>query len=140
MAPENASHVLTLNSGSSSVKFALYQMGRAENAHAAEAIQLFCYQAKKFLGALAAVLGGLDTLIFTAGIGENAPAIRQRICASLDFLGIRLDDERNAANAAIISTDSSPVTVRVMRTDEDRMIARHVHRLMAEHGETYVSV
>jgi acetate kinase len=99
--------------------------------HAAEAIELFCYQARKFLGALSAVLGGLETLIFTGGIGEHAAAVRQRICTGLDFLGIQLDPRRNEVHGPIISHDGSPVTVRVMRTDEDRMIARHTYRLVA---------
>ena len=98
--------------------------------HARQAVDLFCYQASKYLGALAAALGGLDTLIFTAGIGENAPVVRQRICQNLSFLGIRLDEAQNAANAAIISQADAPVTVRVMRTDEDLMIARHTGALI----------
>lgn len=102
----------------------------AKNPHAGEAIELFCYQARKYLGALAAALGGLDTLIFTAGIGENMPAIRRRICEHLEFLGIRLDSARNERNAAIISRVASPVTVRVMATNEELMIARHTRHLM----------
>jgi acetate kinase len=102
----------------------------AKNPHAAEAIALFCYQARKFLGALAVALGGLDTLIFTAGIGENMPVIRRRICEHLEFLGIRLDSARNERNAAIISRAASPVTVRVMTTNEELMIARHTRHLM----------
>jgi acetate kinase len=98
---------------------------------AAEAIALFCYQARKFLGALSAALGGLDTLIFTGGIGEHAAPIRQRICADMAFLGIQLEPRRNEAHAAIISRDGSPVTVRVMKTNEDLMIARHTYRLIA---------
>jgi acetate kinase len=96
-----------------------------EDIRAAEAIALYCYQAKKYLGALAAALGGLDTLIFTAGIGENAAAIRSRICADMDFLGIRLDQRRNQTHEALISGAESRVIVRVMKTDEDLMIARH---------------
>jgi acetate kinase len=103
-----------------------------DEVHAREAVDLFCYQASKHLGALAAVLGGLDTLVFTGGIGENAPAVRQRICQHMSFLGIRLDDQRNGANAAIISREDGPVTVRVMRTDEDLMIARHTYALIRE--------
>ena len=102
----------------------------AKNSHAAEAIDLFCYEAKKYLGALAAVLGGVDTLIFTAGIGENIPTIRRRICEHLEFLGIRLDDARNERNAPIISRAAGPVTVRVMKTNEELMIARHTHNLI----------
>lgn len=103
----------------------------AKNPHAAEAVDLFCYQAKKYLGALAAVLGGLDTLIFTGGIGENAPPVRWRICQDMEFLGIRLDPSRNDANAPIISRSDSPASVRVMRTDEELMIARHTYSLVS---------
>jgi acetate kinase len=103
---------------------------RVKNPHAAEAIELFCYEAKKNLGALAAVLGGIDTLIFTAGIGENMPAIRRRICQHLEFLGIRLDSGRNERNAAIISRGDATVTVRVMKTNEELMIARHTRDLV----------
>jgi acetate kinase len=102
----------------------------ATDAQAAEAITLFCYQAKKYLGALVAVLGGLDTLVFTGGIGEHAPSVRLRICEGLDFLGIRIDPDRNAAHAPAISREGGPVTVRVLRTDEDLMIARHTSELL----------
>ena len=98
--------------------------------HAREAVDLFCYQASKHLGALAAVLGGLDTIVFTAGIGENSPVVRQRICENLLFLGIQLDDGRNRANASVISAENSRVSVRVMKTDEDLMIARHTAKLI----------
>jgi acetate kinase len=106
-----------------------------KNSLAAETIALFCYQTKKFLGALTSVLGGLDELIFTAGIGENAPPIRWRICEDLDFLGIRLDSTRNDRNAAIISRDGSPVTVRVMKTNEEVMIARHTRDVIQKNGK-----
>ena len=101
-----------------------------EDPRAAAAVNLFCYQAKKFLSALAATLGGLDTLIFTAGVGENAPAIRWRICEGMEFLGIRLDSGRNDTNSPIISREDSPCTVRVMRTDEDLMIARQTNNFI----------
>jgi acetate kinase len=101
---------------------------------AAEAIDLFCYQAKKFLGACAAALGGLDTLVFTGGIGERAAPIRERICMGLQFLGIHLDLRRNAEHAPIISRAGAPVTVRVINTDEDIVIARHTHRLLSQGG------
>jgi acetate kinase len=104
----------------------------ATDPHAAEAIELFCYQAKKSLGSLAAVLGGLDTLVFTAGIGSVAVSIRRRICEGLHFMGIRLDPARNDANAAIISSDDSRVTVRVIKTNEELMIARHTYKVL--HG------
>lgn len=83
----------------------------------------------KWIGAFAAVLGGLDTLIFARGIGENAPLIRARICEGLDFLGIDLDTSRNAKTEAIISTDASRATVRVICTDEEQMIACSVCRV-----------
>jgi acetate kinase len=102
-----------------------------EDVRAAEAVALFCYQARKWIGAYAAVLGGLDALVFTAGIGENSPPIRARICHGLEFLGVRLDPARNEANAAVISTDASSVCVRVMHTDEELMIVREVQRLLA---------
>ncbi len=98
--------------------------------HAAEAIELFCYNARKFAGALAAVLGGVDTFIFTAGIGENSPEIRQRICSGLEFLGITLDSAANRTNKNIISPVGAPVTVRVMKTNEELMIARHAVNLL----------
>ena len=98
--------------------------------HAAQAIELYCYLARKHLGSLVAVLGGLDTLVFTAGVGANAPKIRGRICEGLGFLGIGLDSARNEANAAVISRDGSPVTVRVMKTDEELMIARHTYKVV----------
>jgi acetate kinase len=96
---------------------------------AAEAVALFCRQARKHLAALAASLGGLNTLVFTGGIGEHATIIRQRIAEGLEFLGIRIDGNRNEKHAPIISPDGSPVTVRVMSTREDLMIARHTRDL-----------
>lgn len=101
---------------------------------AAEAVALFCYTAKKYLGALAAALGGLDTLVFTGGIGEHAAPVRERICADLTFLGIALDPARNAAHAPVVSRDDAAVIVRVIPTDEDLMIARHTYRLIADGG------
>jgi acetate kinase len=102
----------------------------ATDVRAAEAVALFCYQAKKWIGSFAAALGGLDMLVFSAGIGENCPSIRARICDGLGFLGIELNETRNAENAAVISTDASPATVRVIRTDEELMIARSVCRVL----------
>jgi acetate kinase len=105
----------------------------AQDIRAAEAVALFCYQAKKWMGAFAAALGGLDTLVFAGGIGENAPAVRERICDGLGFLGIELNESRNAQTAAVISTDASRATVRVIRTDEELMIARSVYRNWKDH-------
>jgi acetate kinase len=100
------------------------------DARAADALALFCYQAKKWIGSFAAALGGLDTLVFSGGIGENAPLVRARICEGLSFLGIKLNKPRNAKNAPLISTDAGQVTVRVIRTDEELMIARSVIRVL----------
>ncbi len=97
---------------------------------AAEAVALFCYQAKKAIGSLAAVLGGLDSVVFSAGIGEHSPVIRARICGGLEFLGIVLDETRNEAGAPVISPEGSPVTVRVIKTNEEREIAESVVRFL----------
>ena len=103
----------------------------AGDPRAADAVDLFCYQVRKWIGAFAAALGGLDILVFAGGIGEQAPAIRARICAGLEFLGIKLDATRNQANAPVISSDESRVKVRVIKANEDLMIARHTIKLIA---------
>lgn len=104
----------------------------AVDPRAADAIALFCYSVKKAIGSLVAVLGGLDTLVFTAGIGERAAAIRQRICNGLDTaFGVDVDHTRNEQGAGVISPDGAVVTVRVMATDEDRMLARHAADVLA---------
>jgi len=97
---------------------------------AAEAVELFCYQVKKWIGAFAAVLGGLDTLVFSGGMGENAPEIRSRICEELGFLGIKIDEKRNKTNAPVISTDKGITAVRVIHTDEEWMIAKTVSQML----------
>jgi acetate kinase len=102
----------------------------AADVRAAEAVALFCYQAKKWIGSFAAALGGLDTLVFAGGIGENAPVIRERICDGLGFLGIELHRTHNAKSAPLISADAGRVKVRVIRTDEEVMIARSVTRVL----------
>ena len=102
----------------------------SDDVRAAEAVALFCYQAKKWIGSFAAALGGLDTLVFAGGIGENAPLIRERICDGLGFLGIELNQKHNAKNAPLISLDADRVKVRVIRTDEELMIARSVSRVL----------
>lgn len=101
-----------------------------QDPRAKEAVDLFSYRAKKYIGAYAAVLGGLDVLVFAGGIGEHAPAIRKRICDGLDFLGIRLDSTANEGNAPLISSAESRVRVRVIKTNEDLMIVRHVASLL----------
>jgi acetate kinase len=118
------SGLLGVSDTSSDVRDLLARESR--DGRAGEAIALFCYQAKKWIGSYAAALGGLDTLVFAGGIGENAPPIRARICAGLDFLGVALDGKRNTKNGAIISSRGSLVTMRVIPTDEEQMIARSV--------------
>ncbi len=99
-------------------------LGReASDARAAEALALFCYQAKKWIGSFAAALGGLDTLVFAGGIGENSAELRRRICRGLGHLGIEIDENANARNALRISPDSGAVRVRVIPTDEESVIA-----------------
>src|ERR1022692_2588624 len=101
-----------------------------QDVRAAEAVALFCYQVKKWIGAFAAALGGLETLVFAGGIGENAPTVRARICDGLEFLGIELQEKRNAANEGVISSAASRVAIRVIRTDEEHMIAKTVCRVL----------
>jgi acetate kinase len=102
----------------------------ATDGRAREALDLFCYQARKWIGSFAAVLGGLDTLVFSAGIGENSPLIRNRICDGLGFLGVSINGGRNTNNAPVISPSLGRVKVRVIRTNEELMIARSVARIL----------
>jgi acetate kinase len=111
---------------------------RQREPHAAQAVELFCYQLRKYIGALTAVLGGLDTLVFTGGIGERAAPVRWETCQQLAYLGIALDPQQNAVHAEVISTPQSTCTVRVIPTNEDLMIARHTRTLLfptAEPGQ-----
>ena len=112
----------------------------ANDPRAAEAVALFCYQTKKWIGSFAAALGGLDTLVFSAGIGEHSSVIRSRICSGLEFLGVSLDDARNTNDDAIISSEASRVTVRVIHTDEESQIARAVLLLQHEGQQASPSV
>src|SRR5262249_35042443 len=98
----------------------------------AEAVDAFCYQAGKWIGALTAALGGLDALVFAGGIGEHAPEVRARLCEPLKYLGIDIDESRNRANAAVISADRAQVHVRVIRTDEEQIIGRDVCRVLQQ--------
>ena len=98
--------------------------------HAAQAIELFCYQLRKHIGVLTAVLGGLDILVFTGGIGERATPVRWEVCRGLAYLGIDLDPQRNAVHADVISTPGSACMVRVIPTNEDLMIARHTRTVL----------
>jgi len=105
----------------------------AADARAREAIDMFCYQAKKWIGAFAAALSGVDSLVFAGGIGENSAPVRRRICDGLEFLGIEIDDTLNQRHAARISTGA--VAVRVIRTDEESVIADLTHRVLAMTSE-----
>ncbi|MGD9583249.1 MAG: acetate/propionate family kinase [Lysobacterales bacterium] len=109
-------------------------LARPDLPAAVEAVELFCYRARAQLAALTASLGGLDRIVFTAGIGAHSPEIRERICAGFDYLGVRLDQARNRDGARLISADDSAVAVEALATDEERMIARHVGRLLDPHS------
>jgi acetate kinase len=124
----NQAGLLGVSGISSDMRTLLEQRDRTPDA--AQAVQLFCYQLRKHIGAMTAVLGGLDELIFTGGIGEHAAPVRWEVCAGLAYLGIHLDPEKNATHAEIISAPGSRCTVRVIRTNEDLMIARHTCALL----------
>jgi acetate kinase len=108
---------------------------REVDVRAAEAVDVFCYHVRKWIGAFAATLAGVETLVFSGGIGENSPDVRRGACAGLGFLGIELDAARNEAGAPLISTDASPTIVRVIRTDEELMIAREVAAIMSRRAQ-----
>lgn len=102
----------------------------ASDARARLAVDIFCYQVRKWIGAFAAALGGLDTLVFSGGIGEHAPAVRSRICEELKFLGVQLADDQNATNAPLISAPAARVSVRVIPTNEALMMAREARTIL----------
>ncbi len=136
MSPARFQKMVTSESGllgvsdlSSDMQSLLEQEGN--DVRASEAVELFCYQAKKWIGAFTAALGGVDAIIFTGGIGENAPVVRERICNGLGYLGIELNRKRNAMGAPTISRSNGRVKVRVIRTDEEQMIARSVCRILS---------
>ena len=115
-------------------------LGRQDDPAAREAVDLFCYRARHHLAALTAVLGGLDRLVFTGGIGANAPEVRARICGNLRYLGVVLDSDANSAGRRIVSEPKAAVTVEIVSTDEELVIARHVRRLIAaRRGEIVVA-
>ena len=124
----NQAGLLAVSGISSDMRTLLEQ--RDHSPHAAQAVEMFCYQLRKHIGAMAAVLGGVDTLVFTGGIGENAAPVRFEVCSGLAYLGVSLDKGRNAAHAEIISSPESACSVRVIRTNEDLMIARHTRTLL----------
>lgn len=137
MTPDEFQHMVNHQSGllgvsetSSDVRKLLDR--EAGDVRAAEALALFCYQARKWIGSYAAALGGLDTLVFSGGIGEHQPVIRQRICEGLAFLGVELDSGRNARNESLVSSGTGSVAVRVIRTNEEIVIARAITHLLSE--------
>jgi acetate kinase len=135
MAPEQVAAILNERSGLLGVSGLSSDMtdllaAESGNSAAAEAIAVFCYQARKYIGAYAAALDGVDTLVFTGGIGENAAPVRRRICQGLGFLGVRLDEQANDRNNGVISGPESRVSVRVIRTNEELIVARHASRVL----------
>ncbi len=103
---------------------------RDTDVRAAEAVEVFCYQVRKWIGALAAVLGGTDMLVFSGGIGEKSPQVRSEICRGLEFLGMRVDAKANETNALLISEEKKSIPIRVIQTDEEQVIARETYRLI----------
>jgi len=131
LSPKEFSHMINQESGLLGVSESTSDMQdlmekEDTDTRAAEAIELFCYQAKKWIGSFAAALSGLDTLVFSGGIGEHAPEVRNKICDGLDFLGIRLDEVRNMRNEKVISAEKCKVSVWAIPTNEELMIARLV--------------
>jgi acetate kinase len=138
--PETLGRLVTQQAGMlavSGISSDMHQLLRQEREddRAREAVNLYCYQARKFVGALTAALGGLNALVFTGGIGEHGVEVRRRICAPLAALGIEIDPERNARNASVISTKGAVVVVRVIATDEDAVIARQTLVVARTFGE-----
>jgi acetate kinase len=135
LTPNQFNHLVNHDSGllgvsTTSADMRVLLQAAVSDQRAAEAVDLFCYQAKKWIGAFAAALGGVDTIVFTGGIGEHAAAVRARICNGLEFLGVTLDDSRNDGHEAIISTDAAQVVVRVIPTNEELMIAKTTSRIL----------
>jgi acetate kinase len=139
MSPDDADDFINRRCGLAGVSATTPDMRdllerRGADPRAAEAVELFCYRVRRWIGAYAAVLGGLDTLVFSGGIGERGVEVRAEICEPLGFFGIRLDAARNADGAPIISAQDAPVTVRVIHTDEEAIIARTVHGFLKKAG------
>jgi acetate kinase len=127
---DRQSGLIALSGGTSDMR-ALVEARERGDARAALAVDAFCYHARKHVGALATVLGGLDTIVFTGGIGERSAPVRAEICRGLQHLGVEVDEERNEQHADVISAPASECVVRVVRTDEDLVIARHTAALVA---------
>jgi len=139
MTPAQFQHLVNYESGLRGISETSSDMRdlearAADDPRAAEALDVFCYQAKKWIGAYAAALGGVDTLVFAGGIGENSPGVRARICSGLDFLGIAVDPAQNTANAPVISPSnpSGRATVRVIRTREEVVMAKAAWRVLSQ--------
>jgi len=112
------------------------------HARALLALEVFCYRIRKYIGAYAAAMGGVDAIVFTAGIGENVPVVRERVCRDLEFLGIELDQERNCTfhGQGDIATPSSSTRVFLIPTNEERMIARETLRVVEAGGHIPLAV
>ncbi|WP_454884221.1 acetate/propionate family kinase [Sphingomonas oryzagri] len=135
MTPEQVEHLLYNESGLlgvSGISSDMRALLASDDERAGEAIDLFVWQIARQTGALAASLGGLDSFVFTAGIGENAPEVRARVAARLGWLGVEIDEEANRRGEPVISTTSSRIVVRLIPTDEERMIAIHTADLLRE--------
>ncbi|HEY3914341.1 MAG TPA: acetate/propionate family kinase [Verrucomicrobiae bacterium] len=137
VTPEKFGHMVNAESGLLGISETSSDMRdlwarEAEDVRAREAVEVFCYQTRKWIGSFAAVLGGVYTLVFAGGIGENDSVARERICAGLGFLGISIDPARNAANAGVISPDGAKATVRVIKTNEELVIAKAVLRFLGQ--------
>jgi acetate kinase len=137
LSMDQVDHMLTHESGVRGISGQSADMQEllareASDARARLAVDVFCYQVRKWIGAFAAALGGLDTLVFSGGIGEHAPVVRSRICSELSFLGVELAEEPNASNAPLISAPLARVDVRVIPTNEALMMAREARTVLTE--------
>ncbi len=118
--------------GVSTISSNMQELLQNDKKEALDAIELFAYRIRKEIGALASVLGGLDTLVFTGGIGENAAFIREKVCKNMDWVGLSINDEANLKNEMVINTLSSKVDILVIPTDEEFIIANHTYTLLNE--------
>ncbi|NKI59062.1 acetate/propionate family kinase [Labrenzia sp. PO1] len=133
MSPDAVSDLLYKQSGLkglSGISQDMRTLTQSDDPKAAEAIDYFVFRIRRELGGMAAVLSGLDTVVFTGGIGENAALVREKVCAGQEWLGLEIDPVRNEAGAEMISTDTSSINVLVIPTDEEAMIRRHTERLL----------
>ena len=137
LSVDEVEHLLTHHSGLQGISGRSADMEEllaleASDSRARLAVDIFCYQIRKWIGAFAAALGGLDTLVFSGGIGEHAPVIRSRICSDLLFLGVELLEAQNAIDGPLISRPATPVQVRVIPTDEALMMAREAYSVLTQ--------